>query len=169
MLSVNRFYELPLELHIQIAMMDEDVWIKLWLYNSKFNEWSRKKSSIELFNDLFTKKVCNGLYTVYILLGITHNLRGPAWYFHDDTYRYFVNNNLHRVDGPAIVDKHLGNEYWQYGLRHRTDGPAVIHKNGRLEYWQNGQLHRNDGPAIVYPDGRVEYWRNGEMVNEYIL
>lgn len=56
-----------------------------------------------------------------------------------------VGNDIHCVDGPAIVTKH--GKYWvQHNQLHRKDGPAVENEHGTF-WFQNGNLHRLDGPA----------------------
>jgi hypothetical protein len=54
---------------------------------------------------------------------------------------YFVNDNLHREDGPA-----------------------VIYPFGEEQWYRNGKLHREDGPAI---DGISYscYVLNGKLIN----
>jgi len=41
---------------------------------------------------------------------------------------------------------------------HRLDGPAVEWVNGDEEWWVNGQRHREDGPAIEEIDGEYQEW-----------
>ena len=97
---------------------------------------------------------------------------------------WIKNNQLHRINGPALIAKD-GSEIWfKNGVKHRNDGPAVIlssgekiwYKNGRVqrlngpaliasdgkEFWyQNGELHRTDGPAIIWGNGATYYYLNG--------
>ena len=42
----------------------------------------------------------------------------------DGTKYWYLNNRLHRPDGPAIEHSGGGNEWYFNGKRHRTDGPA---------------------------------------------
>ena len=55
------------------------------------------------------------------------------------TKRYYVNNKLHREDGPSI-------EY----------------ADGSKAWYKNGELHREDGPAIEYATGDKEWWLNNK-------
>jgi hypothetical protein len=68
-------------------------------------------------------------------------------------------NTLYRAamkDGLTIID---GNKSWYLNDRlHRDDGPAVEYDNCYKSWWQHGQLHRADGPAIEYADGTTKYW-----------
>ena len=44
--------------------------------------------------------------------------------------RYYLNDKLHRLDGPAIESCYGYKEWYQNGLPHRTDGPAYEYCNG---------------------------------------
>jgi hypothetical protein len=142
MLAARHFYELPLDLRIKIALIDERVCLIMSMYDKEFKSWTSKQSSIRIISDSFTKEIYNEHRVVYTLFDVEHNLNGPAILYRDGEYRYLVNGYLHNLDGPAIVGKNK-KEYWEYGLRHRLNGPAVIYSNGKLEYWQNGSLYAN--------------------------
>jgi len=45
---------------------------------------------------------------------------------------------------------------------HRLDGPAIIQPNGSKMWYLNGKYHRLDGPAIEHPSGRKYYYLNGK-------
>jgi hypothetical protein len=68
----------------------------------------------------------------------------------------------------------------EYYNIHREDGPALIQKDGKQYWLQNGKLHRSNGPCVVYPlsivepkfflEGKLykdeeEYWM--KVLNEY--
>ena len=59
------------------------------------------------------------------------------------TKRYYVNEQLHREDGPA-EEYPNGSKYWYLnGERHRDNGPAYeffAHK----EWYKNNKLHREE-------------------------
>jgi hypothetical protein len=79
-------------------------------------------------------------------------------------WRLGLNGNLHRDDGPALIDVH-GNQFWyQNDKLHRdNDLPAFIQKNGDQYWYRNGKCHRdNDLPAVVNANGDQEWWKNGE-------
>jgi hypothetical protein len=63
-----------------------------------------------------------------------------------------------------------GTEHWYInGELHREDGPAVIFPDGRGFWYLNGKLHREDGPAITFSTG-TEYWfLNGKEVDPMIV
>jgi hypothetical protein len=50
------------------------------------------------------------------------------------TKEWYLNDQLHSTDGPALEDSD-GTKYWYfYGQRHRIDGPALEYYNGN-KYW----------------------------------
>jgi hypothetical protein len=51
-----------------------------------------------------------------------------------------------------------GNVFWYVNDQlHRTDGPAIEWANGSCFWYINGQLHREDGPAGERADGSYEW------------
>ena len=71
------------------------------------------------------------------------------------TKYYYLNDQWHRVDGPAIEYANGSKSWFQHGKCHREDGPALITDD--LEEWHfNGLLHRDGGPACIY--SQSEYW-----------
>jgi hypothetical protein len=60
-----------------------------------------------------------------------------------------------------------GTEYWYLDNEyHREDGPAVIWPTGYQSWWIHGQRHRIDGPACEWPNGTKEFWINGVQLTE---
>ncbi len=54
------------------------------------------------------------------------------------TKLWYLNDQLHRVDGPA-VEYAIGTKLWYLnGKRHRTDGPANEWLDGTKEWYLNG-------------------------------
>ena len=50
---------------------------------------------------------------------------------------WWLNDKMHRVDGPAI-EMHDGSKAWlRHGLRHREDGPAIVWANGDRQWFLN--------------------------------
>jgi len=84
----------------------------------------------------------------------------------DGTIRYRLNNQLHRLDGPAVIYKN-GNEAWyQNGLLHREGGPARTIGDSYKEYAVNGNYHRLDGPAIINLNSNTVLWfYEGQRIN----
>lgn len=86
---------------------------------------------------------------------------------HDDGSKlWYLNDNSHREDGPAVEWADGSNEWWLNGKLHRTDGPAIEYANGSKSWYLNGQLHREDGPAVEWANGYKEWWLNGEYLTE---
>ena len=52
---------------------------------------------------------------------------------------------------------YLGIYYYLNDKLHRTDGPACELYNGSKFWYQYGELHRIDGPAEEYSSG-IKYW-----------
>ena len=99
--------------------------------------------------------------------------------FHNRTIYRNSNNQLHRLDGPAVeyFKKNDGgvngfsiyitrSEYWVNGIRHRLDGPALKLASGTEIWYKDGLKHCAIGPAYVkYKLGQqyplIEFWMNG--------
>lgn len=85
----------------------------------------------------------------------------------DGTIKYYnEQDQLHRVDGPAIFWKNSGDkEWWFNGQRHRDDGPAIEFRNLKIWYL-HGKRHREDGPAVLHNDNieniSNQYYLNGK-------
>jgi len=47
---------------------------------------------------------------------------------------------------------------------HREDGPAVEYADGTKHWYLNDNLHREDGPASVWADGTKYWYVNGEQL-----
>lgn len=78
---------------------------------------------------------------------------------------WFMNDLIHRDNGPAREWKDGTVEYFKEGKLHREDGPATIYPNGDYAYYINGKQHRVDGPSVQY-NGWVMWYRNGERLKE---
>jgi hypothetical protein len=59
---------------------------------------------------------------------------------------------------------HLGTEIYLNDKNevHRFDGPAVVNPTGTKEWWVNGERHRLDGPAEERSNGYKAWWINGK-------
>jgi hypothetical protein len=80
----------------------------------------------------------------------------------DGTKEWFLNDKLHREDGPAIERANGTKSWWLNGELHREDGPAIERANGDKSWWLNGKLHREDGPAIEDANGPKEWYLNNK-------
>jgi hypothetical protein len=78
---------------------------------------------------------------------------------------WYLNDFLHREDGPAI-EYPEGHKCWLLnGKMHRVDGPAIEYSNGNKEWFINGKLHRVDGPAVDFND-KKEWHLDGKQVTQ---
>ena len=84
----------------------------------------------------------------------------------DGSNHWYLNDRLHREDGPAV--KHTdGYEAWYLnGKRHREDGPAVERTDGYKVWYRNGELHREDGPAVERNNGDRYWYLNDQKLTE---
>lgn len=55
-------------------------------------------------------------------------------------------------------------KWWLRDQLHREDGPAIEHADGSKYWYQNGKCHRSDGPAVIEADGNMEWWINGKHI-----
>ena len=79
---------------------------------------------------------------------------------------WWLNGQLHRVDGPAVEYSNGGKAWYLNGKYHRVDGPAVECSDGSEFWYLNGKYHRVDGPAVEYADGYKAWYLNGREVTE---
>ena len=97
----------------------------------------------------------------------------------DGTVKYYSCGDLHREDGPAVIEvypDYNGPErhqsWYRFGVLDREDGPAVVGgrtANGQYEWWRAGRRHRDHGPAVIeliesyeFGSGPVyEWWVGG--------
>ena len=66
----------------------------------------------------------------------------------DGTKEWYLNDKLHRSDGPAVVYADGIKEWRVDGKRHRTDGPAVEYADGSKEWWVDGKCLGYNGPGF---------------------
>jgi hypothetical protein len=62
---------------------------------------------------------------------------------------WYLNNELHRSDGPAIEFLNGDESWYLHGERHRVE-------DGTKHWCLDGKLHRTDGPAAT--DCDTNYW-----------
>ncbi len=78
------------------------------------------------------------------------------------------------MNKPTCTTDEFGTKYWYLNDKlHREDGPAVEGTGGYKEWWLNGKLHRTDGPAVEGTDGNkyiilIEDWPIGSPLPDGI-
>ena len=93
---------------------------------------------------------------------LIHRDDGPDIEYLNGSKEYWVNGNLHRENGPAIItDRYMA--WYRNGQLHRENGPAVEFGFKYKQWFINGKSHRIDGPALEYFDGYKERYINGEL------
>ncbi len=68
---------------------------------------------------------------------------------------------------PILVVDSYGVKRWYLNeVLHREDGPAVEYPNGQSCWFLNGQYHREDGPAFIdIRKNKKEWWLHHENVS----
>ena len=79
---------------------------------------------------------------------------------------WYLNNERHREDGPAIEWADGDKEWYLNNERHREDGPAFECVSGYKAWYRNGERHREDGPAVEYAHGDSAWYLNGQQLTE---
>ena len=65
-----------------------------------------------------------------------------------------------------VVDK-KSTKYWYVNDKlHRENGPAIEEANDTKRWYINDKLHREDGPAIEYANGTKQWWVNDRRLTE---
>lgn len=70
-----------------------------------------------------------------------------------------MKNGLH-IDEFGVKLWYLNN------VLHREDGPAVVYDDDGKHWFINGKPHRLDGPAIERADGTVSWYMNDDYLGE---
>jgi hypothetical protein len=90
---------------------------------------------------------------------------------HDDGTEIYYNKNkfIHRDDDlPAVIDKKFNSKEWYKNNElHRINGPAIEYDNGNTTWYKNGKKHRLDGPALDWKHSRL-WIVNGKEITNWI-
>lgn len=79
---------------------------------------------------------------------------------------WFLNNKLHREDGPAFEGSNGTQKWYINGEYHRENGPAIEFSKGSKYWYLNGKQHREDGPACLYTNGTKAWFMNDIELTE---
>lgn len=139
--------------------------IKLeWYKNNKLHRLKDQPASMT-FTGIDPKHV-DKIKTVDDVLKLGGNICVLEYYKHDKPYRRNFKNPVTAKGCDLETSKQvITRAEWKLnGELHRTDGPALI--DGCRKIWyQNGQLHRLDGPAIVdHHPSLNEWWIEGYRI-----
>ncbi|MEZ0262811.1 MAG: hypothetical protein ACAH80_17530 [Alphaproteobacteria bacterium] len=110
------------------------------------------------------RTLCDGGVYKWLVNGEPHREDGPAVEYKNGSKEWHLYGQLHREDGPAIEFIDGYRAWFINGLMHREDGPAIMLSDGMRGWYINGVPHRVGAPAIEFADGDVEYWNNGTFV-----
>ena len=70
---------------------------------------------------------------------------------------------------PEHYIDEFGTQSWRVNDQlHRLDGPAAIYENGTQTWWVNGQRHRVEGPAVIYENGYQAWWVHGKSITNEV-
>jgi len=73
------------------------------------------------------------------------------------------------VKNGMITNKYGSKRWYVNDILHREDGPAIEFANGDKVWFINGKRHREDGPAFEYADGDKEWYLYNHHVTEEIV
>jgi hypothetical protein len=102
----------------------------------------------------------------YYLGNDLHREDGPALEFANGTKHWFKDDKLHRDDGPAIEFANGDRHWYKEGKKHREDGPAIEYANGTKHWYKEDKLHREDGPAVENANGDRSWFLFGQELSE---
>jgi len=111
-------------------------------------EWGGQLHSV---NDHPAVKYINNNECQWYSHGLRHRDEtiGPAWILPKSSINIYYNlGNIHRNNGPAWIDPNYKKWYVNDEL-HRTDGPAIEYNNGMVEWWWKGKSYMFDGWADI--------------------
>jgi hypothetical protein len=179
-LSAESLCGLPLDILIHIANMNVEAYMRMYLLDTGFRKYAKGVYAVDDFIERFVVERVDGciIYTlgnikyyiyddgdqIWFMDDLLHRIDGPAIICANGKQCWYINGIFHRVDGPAQIYPN-GDMFWYInGNYHRDDGPAVVYASGYRGYYQHGKLHRVDGPAVIYPWGGGEYWEMGVKV-----
>ena len=75
-----------------------------------------------------------------------------------------------KKEQPECEVNESGTKRWYLNDKlHREDGPAVEWSNGSKQWYFNDKLHREDGPACEWADGDKWWWLHGKEVHPETL
>lgn len=166
--SVRKMLSLPLDIKLEIATKDPEVWYLIYCNDPEFAQLAQGDYYISRYIDLFTKVEKGhddeGSYTLTLLFGLGNSIRGlPARVYDAGEQYWMLNGLIHRGnDLPALLYKN-GDKVWCWHGKIHRDGDKPAFKRTFAKAWfQHGKCHRdNDLYAIARSDGKKEWFQHG--------
>lgn len=93
------------------------------------------------------------------------NVQPERTVLRDGTVEYRLHGKLHRMDGPAWIQKGGAQKWFHAGRMHREDGPAWIVPRFFARFYKEGHKHRSDGPAIIFSQGTMFWFNNNKCMH----
>ena len=82
--------------------------------------------------------------------------------------RWYLNDKLHREDGPAVEYRYGRKDWWLHGKRHREDGPAIEWADGdKWWYLHNKEVHPETLVDLQLSRGVFCWWNEKENKLEF--
>ena len=73
---------------------------------------------------------------------------------------------MDKNDQPICEIDRCGTKRWFLSnQRHREDGPAVEFTDGSKAWFLHGRRNRIDGPAVEYYDGYKKWFYHGKLID----
>jgi endo-1,4-beta-mannosidase len=79
---------------------------------------------------------------------------------------YLSEHKITKLPNGGILAEHSnGDKFWYLNNQnHRDDGPAIEFISGNKMWYINHKIHRIDGPAVECLSGYKEWWINGQQI-----
>ena len=71
---------------------------------------------------------------------------------------------MKHIESKVKVNSNGDKRWFLNDKLHREDGPAVEHADGDKLWFLNGKIHREDGPAVECTDGTKYWYLNGKLI-----
>ena len=72
--------------------------------------------------------------------------------------RWYLNDYLHRIDGPAVEWADGTREWYLYGLLHRIDGSAIEWSYGDKQWWLYNHIYPEEEYNHLVSNLPLLYW-----------
>lgn len=163
---------LLIEVKLEIASKDPDVWYIMYRYDPEFARLAQSKYGISRYIEIFTTVEITPHMSIYRLFGKVNRAGDLPSIVTDEGSTYWHRDGyLHRSpygdvpkgrdnDQPAVIQL-PSTKSWD--LAHVKNTQNIVYGvekgAGRKAWFCNGVMHRSVGPALIYDDGTCAwYW-----------